>query len=418
MSNDYKSWSEDEERIAGILHPIATRIDISEILHLLGYNRSSSAVRNKLLYRQENTDFPEDVSPATYLEENLEEEEFEAAIQILGADFESDGQEPEDIDRQLLKEIPTTSQKAKGTIVSRELQNNVSLIITDILKKTEEKRALPFLIPLKSGHYSLVIHISDLHLGKLILDTIGKALFNAEISKKQFDILVHQIITIVRKVEKSGDIIDEIILCLNGDLVDSETIYETQPFHIEKHVLDQLRLATNLLWDKLIIELHKCKPDITIRVIACRGNHGRTFGAETSNWDNVVYLLLEILAKATGLPVNVSTSLHEYNTFMVKGHKGLMRHRGPKQDSTPSAMQKYAGWLDLHKFDFMLQAHWHSWSIGGYNGKPIFRNGSLPGSDDLSESMALQNPPMQGAFLINKKDCPYAIYPLYLDVNK
>ena len=418
MSNEWKSWGEDEERIASILCPIATRVDISEILQLLGFNRSSSAVTNKFLRAAPPNCYEEDMSPAEYLEQNLAEEEFEAAIQVLGADFETSGQEPEDIDRNLLREIPTTGQKSKATMVSKELHNNVSSIIWDILGKTKETRSLPLVIPFKSGHHSLVIHISDLHLGKLILDANGKALFNAEISEIQFDSLVAQIAVIVEKAEKSGDVIDEIILCLNGDLVDSETIYETQPFHIEKHILDQLRLATDLIWFKLIVSLHRIKPDITIRVIACRGNHGRTFGAETSNWDNVIYLIIEICARASGMPVDISTSIHEYNTFMVKGHKGLMRHRAPKQDSTPSAMQKYAGWLDMHKFDFMMSGHWHSWSIGGYNGRPIFRNGSLPGSDDLSESMALQNPPTQGAFLVNKDNCPYAIYPLDLTVKR
>ena len=90
------------------------------------------------------------MSPAEYLEQNLAEEEFEAAIQVLGADFETNGQEPEDIDRNLLREIPTTGQKSKATMVSKELHNNVSSIIWDILGKTKETRSLPLVIPIAS----------------------------------------------------------------------------------------------------------------------------------------------------------------------------------------------------------------------------------------------------------------------------
>ena len=94
----------------------------------------------------------------------------------------------------------------------------------------------------------------------------------------------------------------------------------------------------------------------------------------------------------------------------IRGHRGLIRHSAPVQTETSAARSKLGGWSELFNYDFLCSGHFHSWFIGNYHNKPIFRNGSLCGTDDFAENLALGCDWTQLMFGVSADEVPTLIY--------
>src|SRR3990167_5414857 len=141
-------------------------------------------------------------------------------------------------------------------------------------------------LPVHSDGTSLVINLSDNHFGK------KTETFNLKIAKER-------VLSMVEEILPAGgptDRIDEVCLVLSGDEVEGEDIYSNQNGALECPVIFQAKAAAEAYWQLILNlkETFECK----IRVIAVPGNHGRmSRTADTrSNWDNVVYMMLALLA--------------------------------------------------------------------------------------------------------------------------
>jgi len=395
-------WTETEDKILETLWHYATSVEIAAVLGLLGYKRGSSAIRNRAIRLNLAETGYQGETLEERVQENLSPEEAKIVLSVLGPECGED----EEVTSQLLQPVASSSDKAAYTKQSRSIYNEL-LTFLDQLAVTDKRVSIP--LPAKSkGAESLVVVLSDLHFGKLIKNRRGQDLYNVQIATERMQALTEQIAKLGAHIEASS-IIDEVVIVLAGDIVDNEGIYETQAFHLDATLLGQIQAATESLWS-LITTLATQYPQV--RVITCRGNHGRTGGAESSNWDNIVYYILSVLVKTTGLPVSVSTSLDEYNTFFVKGYKGLIRHEIPKPDGTPTASAKLGGWYARHHYDFLISGHYHQVRLGYYHGKPLFRNGALTGGDDLAERMGVDDDPKQLLFGVSEKHVPTFLYPL------
>lgn len=408
-------WTEREDLILETLWFSQTSHAISAVLKLLGIRRSPCSIRNRavrlLLDKSEDQ--------VGHLQEYLSSPEctFDPeVITAILAVISDEKESPEEllpveeeylpVDKLLPEALPS-SEKASQTKRKREFFNEVREVLDEIARTCEDKRASSPAPPTSTEHTeSVVLVLSDLHIGKLVLDRFGNPRYNVQIAQSLLEKLGERVNRIGAHIRVSSTI-DEAVVVLAGDIVDNEQIYETQAYHLDKTLLDQVKVATESLW-LLITLLTRDYP--RVRVITCRGNHGRTGGAESSNFDNIIYYNLDLLARTTGLPVTVSNSREEYNTFEVKGHTGLVRHEAPQPDGTPSATAKYGGWYAKHKYDFLISAHYHQVRIGYWHGKPLFRNGSLVGGDDLSERMAVDDNPRQLLFGVSQKRCPTFIY--------
>lgn len=242
---------------------------------------------------------------------------------------------------------------------------------------------------LLSDKPSLVLLLSDLHFGKMTEN------FNLEEAKRRIKSIPNQLLNIPE--------VDEIVVCLVGDIVDGEDIYAHQNGEIEVAVITQAQTAVESIWQLLLDlrEKFKCK----VRVETAPGNHGRMSKTADprSNWDNVCYMMLAEIAKFKGdTDIEVNLNFDSFRIFDVKGKTGMAYHYGTKHLGTPSMQVKYAGWIVSHNVDFIVHGHWHHWSIETYLGRPMISNGSLPGPDDLSRSMAVEEPPRQAYFLVSK----------------
>jgi predicted phosphodiesterase len=187
---------------------------------------------------------------------------------------------------------------------------------------------------------SLCIIFSDWHFGKIIKQD-GEFVYNSQIAYERItQEMIPQIMQCYAKLNKT-DVVDEIRIFMLGDHMENDIIYENQRFHIDQPVSAlYMALDTALSYSK-------------IKNIEVRYGYGAS------------------------------------KIVDVKGHKGLLRHWAPAQSETPSAKSKFGGWSEIYQYDFLCYGHYHNWGVNTYHGKPIFRNGSLCGTDSYAKDLAL-----------------------------
>lgn len=241
----------------------------------------------------------------------------------------------------------------------------------------------------RSDKSSLVVIVSDVHDGK------HNKFYNLATCRQRLRSMP------VLLKERDLPEIDEVVIMFLGDMVEGEEIYATQANHIECPVFEQMQHCSHVLWEMVLLFrlLFRCR----VRVETVPGNHGRMSksASEKSNWDNVVYHLVRVMANMHDDPeIIVNACFNQFNTVTVKDKTILMNHKGVKHAGTPAMREKVAGWAMTKDVDMMVHGHWHEWHIGNWLGKLVNSNGSVCGPDDLSESLAKEHDPCQGYFLV------------------
>ncbi len=245
--------------------------------------------------------------------------------------------------------------------------------------------------------------LGDPHVGKKT-KLNGKEVYNINVFRERFKKFKQNFFDIYHKHVRLSEKIDEFVIGMIGDMLDGEFIYGTQHAHTDANVAKQLLYASEEFWD-FIAQVAVIDPNIPVRVVCCRGNHGRTSkdADEESNWDLALYYMLELIAKKNKVKNLIfEISENDFTSFNVKGWNFFMGHQMPKDDDTAIARAKWGGWYEMDSFDAIITGHWHNISLGNWNGKPIFRNGCLSGTDDLSVRMSKESEPMQWVFGVNE----------------
>lgn len=252
-------------------------------------------------------------------------------------------------------------------------------------------------VVLSEDKETLCILFSDWHFGKVIKKPGGEIIYNSEVAfKRVTEDLAPQIIQIINNVGRTGRIQDVRIFFV-GDIIDNDIVYSTQRLHIDKPVASQFHDVLRAIMI-FIGALRKSfaeigVPNIPILIESVPGNHGR--GSEFSDdagcsWDTAVMSALDLAVRVGQIPnLQVKFALDKYLMVDIRGHKGLLRHGAPPQAETSAGKAKFGGWNDLFKFDFLCYGHVHHWGINTYNGKPLFRNGALCGTDDYAIELAV-----------------------------
>ncbi len=240
---------------------------------------------------------------------------------------------------------------------------------------------------------SVCVLLSDTHFGK---------------HTKHFDMdeAEKRILSIAEKLDEvMPEDCDEVVLILAGDMIEGEDIYQTQAHHIQDTAIQQCKKAVESFW-KLAVEVRN-RHGVKVRLVTCPGNHGRVSktAAEETNWDNMIYLMLGMIAKhQDDKGIVVEVNFDSFYNFPVKDKVGLIYHHGTKHTGTPAMQVKLAGWMYQKDWDFLCHGHWHQWEVGTQFGKPVIKNGSLPGEDDLSERMGVFDPPRQAWFVVRSNE--------------
>jgi len=275
------------------------------------------------------------------------------------------------------------------------------------------KNYKPFEIKEKQlvGDETLVIGISDWHVGKVVKDFNGKDIYNVEIFEKRIDKLIAAMLKLVDyHITKHVKLKDVFLLC-TGDMANGEGIYPTQIYEQEDSPPTQVMIAVEHI-TKLIMAL--LNRGLCVNFRGVKGNHG-ALGRDSdpnSNWDIMIYMILQHVQKIKEIKnLSIEYSNSNYMIVPIRNWKYLLRHQAYAQDETAAGQAKYLGWLKLHNADIIVSGHTHHWDV---NSRRIVI-GSPVGGDDLSERMAkTEGEPSQLLWLSTNERSHTNIYPVDL----
>jgi hypothetical protein len=238
---------------------------------------------------------------------------------------------------------------------------------------------------------SLCIIFSDWHFGKIIKQD-GEFVYNSQIAYERItQEMIPQIMQCYAKLNKT-DVVDEIRIFMLGDHMENDIIYENQRFHIDQPVSAQFNSCLKAIM-YLLSQIRVVTANVPIIIDGITGNHGRASGKKEyggCSWDTALYMALDTALSYSKIKnIEVRYGYGASKIVDVKGHKGLLRHWAPAQSETPSAKSKFGGWSEIYQYDFLCYGHYHNWGVNTYHGKPIFRNGSLCGTDSYAKDLAL-----------------------------
>jgi len=299
-------------------------------------------------------------------------------------------------------------------------QKEISKVIVASLKEQLES-AEPYKIlksEVKKGD-TLVIHLTDLHAGKVVKDQEGKVIFDEVVFRTRIDRLCEQILKLLDNNIAKGVAISDVVILSTGDLCNGEGIYATQAYEQEIAPPKQVMLIVEVL-QKLILSLLDRK--LNVQFAGVRGNHGRT-GKDTdvtSNWDLMVYLVLDFWARLVlkNPKLTIKFSESEHMVLNIRGNGYLIRHIAPEQCDSPAGRAKINEWARKHNVKAVVYGHWHHIGLFDVDGIRVFRGGSLPGGDDLSESMGKHSEPMQGIWGVREERAMTFFYSVDLNEYK
>lgn len=256
------------------------------------------------------------------------------------------------------------------------------------LKKRDNKRY-------KTGD-TLVVHLTDFHAGKIVKDQNG-VIYDENIFRHRINQLCRNILKILDNNISKGVPITDVVIIATGDLANGEDIYETQAYEQEMAPPKQVMLCVDVIISLILSLIERRLP---VSFYGVRGNHGRTAkdADPTSNWDSMIYKILEFWVRTKELEDKVQISYAEDTEslkFMIRGHTYLARHKAPEQGGTPAGRVKFSAWARNHGAEAVVYGHFHHYSNEDIDNIRVFRGGSTVGGDGLSESMAKYSQPIQ-----------------------
>lgn len=393
-------WSAEEKALLSQLRSTLSNKELEEIFQNLGYKRSLEAIlkqSKKLGVKFLDLGLPSeiDLSTKVWLAVLSATQERENALSQI---------KPPVILSAYDKSIITKLEKTSAKSILEDLEN-IRLLVP---------RTGSLSLEISKSHYhTLCIMLSDTHIGRILENQEdGKEYYNITIATERIKATAKNL---VRQLTSEQVVkIDEVVLFLGGDMVDGEGIFHHQTMELETHAAAQVLEATKAIW-YLVNQLRDMFD--TVRIVTTRGNHGRAGISPESNWDTIVYQQLELLVDmevaATGINnLSIKNRYGEFNIANIRDYKFMLRHQAPVQADTASGIAKFAGWHGVHGWDAFIFGHYHHWGVMTWNGKPIFRNGSLAGGDDYAESLSYYDRPTQLAWITTDENICAQIIPI------
>lgn len=250
---------------------------------------------------------------------------------------------------------------------------------------------------------TMVVVLADWHFGSMEKDSMGNITYSLRVARDRADLMCRKILSLASKHITMGTKIGDIAVLVAGDMVDGEGIFEGQSYQIECAPPQQVLEVVKTMRD-FILGLKAL--NLPINIYAVKGNHGRVGKKDMSpqsNWDLMVYMILEDWIKTSDIKgVALIASNTDYLNVDIRGWKYNLRHKGLASAETPSGASKLAGWASLHSCDAVVCGHLHHFSINESLNKLIIMSGSLKGVDDFSESIAKGCHPSQVVFGVTK----------------
>lgn len=254
---------------------------------------------------------------------------------------------------------------------------------------------------------TLVIQLSDWHVGRIVKDEIGNIIYDENIFKNRVEQLMEEMLKLVDKYIRKGTPIRDAVIISTGDIADGAGIFATQETMQELSPPFQVMSACKAIQSLILALLER---NLSVYFYGVKGNHGeiRVNGKNrdpNANWDLMIYMILDFWNKTVikNNKVKISYSELDYLNFEIQGWNYHARHIAPQQSETSAGKAKFLGWARKHNFDALVYGHYHHFGVFDRSNATIFRGGSLPGSDEFSETLAEESSPTQLLWGVNAK---------------
>jgi predicted phosphodiesterase len=294
-----------------------------------------------------------------------------------------------------------------------------------------------------------VLHLSDMQIGKVT------PTYNIERFSVEMDDLFETCVELA-DIFRSDHPVDELLIAMNGDLVEGEDIFPGQPWVSQVGSFKQAVYGSEILADDIARVAHHWP---RIRIVGTRGNHGRSGKnwCEVSNWDLALVKMLELHLRNVK---NVSVEVCEdwYAVTEVKGKRVMQTHgdRIRSGGDTPftAVSKRTSNWRNSipvealseealarlvaevasaiqeghsgkatrlleaavrKPFDVLLIGHFHNYAAFQWHGGWVLMNGSPESSNDYALSyMGQASNPMQSVFFVHPRRGVTYQTPVYL----
>jgi len=259
---------------------------------------------------------------------------------------------------------------------------------------------------------SLIVTLSDLHIGKVIQQGIGWG-YNYNIMTRRLNEYMNQIKQLIQLYDA-----DNIRLYMLGDMIEGTDMRKHQSFDTEFNMSQQISKAVQVMY-KFIDELQTMKP---VKVFITNGNHSRLQSNKKEKIynDSVEYVVLDTLIhiQQTGKQQLANVEFYDNRQAMniffddVQGFSTVGTH-GDFGKGNKGA--KINGLNLSQPVNLLFTGHLHTLSINQENSSNMaIQSGSVMGADTYSkENFFNEAQPSQTLVVINKKLQGPIIYPVY-----
>jgi hypothetical protein len=279
----------------------------------------------------------------------------------------------------------------------------------------------------KGGKRSAILHISDVHAGEDVSlhEMDGLNSYNGEICRARMRRLFQKTSSLLTE-HWAGDPVEEIIICLGGDMIDNNLREESRRGG-SMPVVESVKLVSELIAGG--IEHLKSAVGAPIRVYTSPGNHGRLtpkphiVEGNIDNWDVMVSWAVEKILGSQDSVRFFYTGSGEA-LFNVYGWWFLLRHGHEGAAGTGglygAVYKQVRGMYRAHTsyarrgrgFHWVLQGHDHTHSAIPFG----FANGSVVGYNAyaMRKLLADPSPAVQNLLIVENRLGVIAPLPLYL----
>lgn len=238
----------------------------------------------------------------------------------------------------------------------------------------------------RAGKSTLVLPHSDAHIGATIESRSGVDYYSADEAEGLIEEYFDRAINAARE---RGDV-EDVVLVLNGDILDGEGVFATQRHEQEDNLREQQKKASEIYIEQ-ILKLSEEFEHVSVYCVP--GNHGDISKRSTTNADMMLYDYVESsIYYSDADNVNFEKSgAGGFMNFNIRGWdyharhgEGFLQHVG-----TSSGIRRALEWKDQYNFDVCLRSHYHSVKLEPVSDEvPIVMTGSPAPPSTFAEQKA------------------------------
>ena len=264
---------------------------------------------------------------------------------------------------------------SRENYITSRIDQNLDYL-AEQLQKIGRREFLVFQPDIQDGNRSLIVCLSDLHIGQTFSSAWGE--YNSDIAHQRLEEYMDKI----AEIKELYPTISDVTCCLLGDQISGNNHLSIQVSNRE-NLIDQVKLAIEEI-SNFVTELSEMFSKVTVVGIA--GNHSRVIADHNKDVKDerldslITWSVGQITAHIPNVTVitdNLDSTVTKIN---IRGKDYVLTH-GDMTDTNDSSISKLV--MALGSFPYaILCGHKHSPMFKEVQGLKIIQSGSLAGSGD------------------------------------